>query len=167
VSKTTVFVVLALSWWWIVSPSGAVGDDLAGRQFAQRERPGAKALEGARGSAQQWKAAWEALSPEPQKAVAESMESASQDVRNLSPEKKQAIQESAKKAAASAKSMTPEQKDKVRQEVQKSAEACKQMTPEQKQQFLSSMGANLEKVQGMTPEQRKRLVEAMKAQIGG
>ena len=132
-SKTTVFVVLALSWWWIVSPSGAVGDDLAGRQFAQREHPGAKAHEAARGSAQHWKAAWEALSPEQQKAVAESMESASQNAKDLSPEKKKAIQDSAKKAAASARSMTSEQRDKVRQEVQTSAGAYKQLTPEQKQ----------------------------------
>lgn len=73
VSKTMAFVVLALSWWWIVSPSGAVGDDLAGRQFAQRERPGAKAREAARGSAQQWKAAWEALSPGQQKGLVEAM----------------------------------------------------------------------------------------------
>jgi len=143
------------------------GKDDTQIKMAQR-KPKAKRERGVRvrQDADEWRAAWQGLSPEDQATLTKAWSDATERVKGLTPEQKQQLKQSADQMAERLKNLSPEQKAQLQQQLEKSAKAYESLTAEQKQEILTQMADSIEKMGKLSPAQKAQLKANYKKLLG-
>lgn len=126
----------------------------------QQEKPRAGGERGPRvhQDADEWRTAWQGLSPENRAALHQAWKNAAEKVKGLTPEQKRKMAQAADQMAAKLKNLSPEQKAALQQQLQKSAQTYESLTAEQKQAILTDLAGSLDKMGMLTPEKKAQLL---------
>jgi TRAP-type C4-dicarboxylate transport system substrate-binding protein len=116
--------------------------------------------------ADEWRAAWQGLSPEDQATLTKAWSDATERVKGLTPEQKQQLRQAANQMAESLKNLSPEQKERLQQQLDQSAQAYAALTAEQKQALLAQMSDYIDRMGKLSTAQKAQLKASYKKLLG-
>ena len=124
----------------------------------------------ARQDAEEWRQAWQGLSPEDRttliQAQRDATEKATEKGKSLTPQQKQRIKQGATQLDEHLKNLSPQQKAQLQKDLNKSAQSYASLTAEQKQEILTGMAETIEQRRTLSPEQKARLKDSYAKLLG-
>lgn len=116
--------------------------------------------------ADEWRTAWQGLSPEDQATLTKAWSDATERVKGLTPEQKQQLRQAANQMAESLQNLSPEQKERLQQQLDQSAKAYASLTAEQKQTLLTQMADSIDRMGRLSTSQKAKLKASYKKLLG-
>ena len=107
--------------------------------------------------ADEWRQAWQQLSPADQATLTQAWVGLADYARSLTPQQKQRLRDAAAQTADRLRRLTPAQREQLRQQLEKAREAYQGMNPDDKAALLARMADTIDRLKDLTPSQREAL----------
>jgi hypothetical protein len=158
-----VMPVLALAG-TLVGPGFASTDPFA--ETPRQRRQERRAARHNSPDADEWRQAWQQLSPADQDTLTRAWVGLADHARNLTPQQKQRLRDAAQETADRLRRLTPAQRAQLRQQLEKAREAYLDLNADDKAALLARMADTIDRLKDLTPPQREALKSLYRRLLG-
>jgi hypothetical protein len=116
--------------------------------------------------ADEWRQAWQQLSPADQATLTQAWIGLADHARNLTPQQKQRMRDAAQQTADRLRRLTPAQRAQLRQQLERARDAYQGMNVDDKAALLARMSDTIDRLKDLTPAQREALKSLYRRLLG-